>query len=287
MKVGGQAVIEGVMMKSNNAWSVAVRDPDGLIHVKTEALKPLPGFLKLPIIRGCVALYHALILGIKALDFSAAKAYKDEEEKPITPAMFAGTMLFSFILGIGIFIFLPLYLTKLLGLVVPVFENSTFMFNFLDGVLRVAFFIAYVVLISMWKEIRRVFEYHGAEHKVIFAYESGIDMVVENIKKFSTHHPRCGTSFLFIVMIISILVFSIIPKEWDFIYKFLARVVLIPLIAGISYELLKLSDKASNNKIVKILIKPGLLLQHITTKEPDDAQIEVALKALNEVAPKK
>ncbi|MCI4626787.1 MAG: DUF1385 domain-containing protein [Candidatus Magnetoovum sp. WYHC-5] len=286
MKIGGQAVIEGVMMKSKDAWSVAVRDSKGQIHVKRENLAPLPKVLKLPVVRGCVALFQAMVLGIKALDYSASKAYdEDEGGQNITPLMFAVTIVVSFVIGIGIFIFLPLYITKLLAHVIAVIENSSFWFNFIDGIIRVLFFLLYVLLISMWDDIKKVFEYHGAEHKVIFAYEAGTGMDIDNIKKFGIRHPRCGTSFLFIVMIISIIVFTLIPKEWDFLYKFLSRVLFIPLIAGISYEILKLSDKASNNPIVRFLIQPGLLLQYITTKEPSDKQIEVALRALTEVTP--
>ncbi|MBF0568474.1 MAG: DUF1385 domain-containing protein [Nitrospirae bacterium] len=286
MKVGGQAVIEGVMMKSKDLWSVAVRDPKGVIHVKKERLRPLPKVLKLPFIRGVYALYQSLALGVKAINYSASKALdEDEGEKPMSSATITLTMLFAFVMGIGIFLFLPLYLTKLLALVVRPIAESSFLFNIADGILRVGFFVVYIFVISLWKDMRRIFEYHGAEHKVIFAFEAGTDMELSSIKKFGTHHPRCGTSFLFIVMLMSILVFSIIPKTWDFSWKFGSRVVLIPLIAGCSYEVLRYSARASANPIIKFLIQPGLLLQRITTKDPDDSQIEVALRALSEVVP--
>ncbi|KJU81611.1 membrane protein containing DUF1385 [Candidatus Magnetobacterium bavaricum] len=285
MQVGGQAVIEGVMMKSKELWSVAVRDRHGTIHVKSERLKPLPKALKLPLIRGIVALFQSVSLGIKALDYSANKAYEEEGEKPLSPATMAMTIGFSLLLGIGLFLFLPLYITKLIGLVFPIVAESSLMFNLVDGVIRVLLFVAYVVAVGLWKEMRRVFEYHGAEHKVIFAYEAGGSMAVDTVRGFSRHHPRCGTSFLFIVMILSMLIFSAIPKEWAFYMKFGSRIVLIPLIAGTSYEILKLSAKLSTNPLVRFLIQPGLMLQHITTKEPDEGQIEVALKALAEVVP--
>jgi uncharacterized protein YqhQ len=285
MQVGGQAVIEGVMMKAKDFWSVAVRDTKGVIHVKKEKLAPLPKPLKLPVLRGVVSLYQALVLGIKALDYSASKAYEDEGEKPLSGTAVAMTMSFAFLLGIGLFILFPLYLTKLLGTIFVAVERSSFLFNIVDGIIRVIFFLLYIFIVSFWKDMRRVFEYHGAEHKVIFAYESGLGLDMNNIKNYGTHHPRCGTSFIFIVMILSILVFSIIPKSWDFFLKFGSRIVLIPLVAGISYEVLKLSAKMNNNPIVKLLIQPGLMLQYITTREPDDSQVEVALRALTEVVP--
>ncbi|MBV6342481.1 DUF1385 domain-containing protein [Candidatus Magnetobacterium casense] len=285
LQVGGQAVIEGVMMKSGTLWSVAVRDRQGVIHVKSERLNPLPKVLKLPLVRGVVALFQSVALGIKALDYSANKAYEEEGQEPLSPTAMGMTIGFSLLLGIGLFLFLPLYLTKLIGLVFPIVAESSLMFNMVDGVIRVVFFVAYVFAVGCWKEMRRVFEYHGAEHKVIFAYEAGGSMAVEAVRSFSRYHPRCGTSFLFIVMILSMLIFSVIPKEWAFYMKFGSRLVLIPLIAGTSYEILKLSARLSKNPLVRLLIQPGLMLQYITTKEPDEKQIEVALRALMEVVP--
>ena len=186
-------------------------------------------------------------------------------------------------LGIGLFVLLPLYATKLIGNFLPLVSRSSLMFNFVDGLIRVFLFILYIVGIGLWKEMRRIFEYHGAEHKVIHAYENGNELLVQNIKKYSPLHPRCGTSFLLIVMIISIFTFSFIPQAWPFLYKFFSRLVLIPLIAGISYELLKLSAKMEHNFIMHLLIQPGLLLQRLTTREPDESQIEVAVEALQEV----
>jgi uncharacterized protein YqhQ len=284
VKIGGQAVIEGVMMKSKVLWSVAVRDPKGVIHVKREQLKPLPKLLKLPVIRGVVALWQSLALGIKAIEYSASKAY-DDDEKPMSALSMMLTMVCAFAIAIGMFLYLPLYLTKALGYVVTVVNDNSLVFNALDGVIRVVFFVAYVFIVSQWKDMRRIFEYHGAEHKVIFAYEAKTGMTMDEIRPFGTHHPRCGTSFLFIVMIMSVVIFSLIPKDWSFYMKFASRIVLIPLIAGISYETLKLSAKMSTNPLIRFLIQPGLLLQRITTKEPDDSQVEVALRALQEVLP--
>ena len=281
--IGGQAVIEGVMMKGRKSWTVAVRSPKGEIHVKTEDLSELPKLFKLPLLRGFIALFYSLFIGIKAIEFSASKAYEEEEGKPLSTTSIVLTISLAVLIGIGLFILLPLYATKLLGLLVDSVSRSSFVFNLVDGIIRVFIFLIYIISVGMWKEMRRIFEYHGAEHKVIHAYENGKDLTVTNIRTHSPLHPRCGTSFLLIVMIISIFVFSFIPQEWLFIYKFLSRIILIPLIAGISYEVLKLSAKMEHNLLIHFLIQPGLLLQRLTTREPNEAQIEVAVRALREV----
>jgi len=281
--VGGQAVIEGVMMRSPKNWTVAVRDQKGTIHLLKEKLTEMPRFLKLPMIRGVVALFHALSLGIRAIEFSAGKAYEEEGEESLSKLSLVLTMVVAFGLGIGLFILLPLYATKLVGFVVSSVEKSSFLFNFVDGIIRVFIFLCYVIGIGMWKEMARIFMYHGAEHKVIHAYEKGLDLTLENVRQHSPLHPRCGTSFLMIVMVVSILVFSLIPQSWPFVYKFLSRIVFMPLIAGSSFELLKLSAKWDHHPLMHLMITPGLMLQRLTTREPDDAQLEVALSALIEV----
>ena len=281
--IGGQAVIEGVMMKGRKGWTVAVRGPNGNIHVKRELVSELPWILRLPVLRGFIALFSALFIGIKAIEFSASKAYEEEAGEDLSPVTLGFTIAFSVVIGIALFILLPLYATKLLGFVFESVVKSSLIFNLVDGIIRVFIFLLYIISVGLWKEMRRIFEYHGAEHKVIHAFEHGEDLSVKNIKVFSPLHPRCGTSFLLIVMVISIFTFSFIPQEWTFIYKFLSRLILIPLIAGISYEFLKLSAKMQDNLIMKMLIQPGLLLQRLTTREPDEAQIEVAVRALEEV----
>ncbi len=281
--IGGQAVIEGVMMKGRKGWTVAVRGPNGNIHVKRELVSELPWILRLPVLRGFIALFSALFIGIKAIEFSASKAYEEEAGEDLSPVTLGFTIIFSVVIGIALFILLPLYATKLLGFVFESVAKSSLIFNLVDGIIRVFIFLLYIISVGLWKEMRRIFEYHGAEHKVIHAFENGEDLSVKNIKVFSPLHPRCGTSFLLIVMVISIFTFSFIPQEWTFIYKFLSRLILIPLIAGISYEFLKLSAKMQDNLIMKMLIQPGLLLQRLTTREPDEAQIEVAVRALEEV----
>jgi len=281
--IGGQAVIEGVMMKSPRGWTVAVRDPRGEIRIKKESLSRLPRAFTLPVLRGVVSLYHALALGIRALEFSASAAYDEPEEKSLGKMAIAITIGVALLLGVGLFIVLPLYAAKLLGMAFSAFEKSSVLFNLADGIVRVAVFLLYIVLIGFWGEMRRIFEYHGAEHKVIHAYEHGRKLSPEHVREFSPHHPRCGTSFLMIVMVVSILVFSFIPQSWPFVMKFLARVVLIPAIAGLSFEALKLSARLKDNPAVNLLIAPGLALQRLTTREPDEKQLEVALAALASV----
>ena len=280
--IGGQAVIDGVMMKGQKGWSVAVRAPGGEIKIKNVPLKPLHWLFKKPIVRGVLALFHALIIGVQALEFSAVTS-TEEEDKPMGKVAIALTVATSIGLAVFLFILFPLYATKLVGNVWPVVDESSVAFNTVDGIVRVLVFLAYVVLIGLWGEIRRVFEYHGAEHKVIHAFEEGKDMDTGHIMSFSPIHPRCGTSFLLIVMVLSIFVFSFIPQSWPFLWKFLARVILLPLVAGLSYEALKFSDKQQHNPIVHALMAPGLWLQSLTTREPSEAQVEVALRALNEV----
>lgn len=283
MSVGGQAVIEGVMMKSPRNWTVAVRDQKGSILLRKERLAEIPRLLKLPVLRGVVALFQALSLGIKAIEFSASKAYEEEAGESLGKFSIAVTIIVSILLGIGLFILLPLYATKLVSLVFEGVGTNSVLFNVTDGILRVFVFLVYVLSIGLWKEMARIFMYHGAEHKVIHAYEEGRELTIENVRDNSPLHPRCGTSFLLIVMVVSILAFSFIPQSWPFLHKFLSRIVLIPLIAGLSFELLKLSSKWSHNPIMHMLVFPGLLLQRLTTREPDEAQLEVALSALKEV----
>lgn len=285
INVGGQAVLEGVMMRAPRAMAVAVRRPTGEIVVKRDEVPPLSErypIVKLPIIRGAVSLVTSLVLGIRALNFSANEAMVEEEgeeKQEMSSWAIAGTMAFSFGVGILLFFILPLYITKLL---VPVIGDSNIVFNLVDGVFRVAVFLLYIWSIARMKDIQRVFQYHGAEHKTIFAFEAGEALTVENVRKYSRLHPRCGTSFLLIVMVVSIIVFSLIPKLWPFYLKALSRVVLLPLIAGISYEFLKWSASNGSHPLVELAVGPGLALQRLTTGEPDDEQLEVAIRSMEE-----
>jgi uncharacterized protein YqhQ len=283
INIGGQAVIEGVMMRAPRSVAIAVRRPSGEIVVKKDLVVPLGErfpVVKLPIVRGAVALFSSLITGIKALNFSANEALAEEEEKEeLTPFAMGGTMALAFGGGILLFFIFPLYLTKLM---IPVIGTSNLVFNIVDGIIRMAVFLLYIWTISRMKDIQRVFQYHGAEHKSIFAFEAGEALTVENVRKYSCLHPRCGTSFLLIVMLVSIVIFSCIPKLWPFYFKAGSRIVLLPLIAGVSYEFLKWSAKNDQSTLVRLIIAPGLALQRLTTREPDDSQIEVAIRSMEE-----
>lgn len=281
--VGGQAVIEGVMMRSEKFISTAVRRPDGKIALRRQQheswgkrFKPF----KTPFIRGGAILIESLIHGIKALSWSADIAieeetgeYKPRENNWKSTLGTAMTMIVAFGIGLLLFFWIPLVLTDMIGV------ESGFAFNAIDGAIRLAMFGAYILLISLWKEIRRVFEYHGAEHKSIFALENDYPLTIDGAKEFTTLHPRCGTSFLLIVMVVSIIVFMFLGKP-DGTSERLVRLLFVPVIGGISYELIRLSGKLRNNKIAGFFIKPGLWLQKITTKEPDESQLEVGLVAL-------
>ncbi len=283
--IGGQAVIEGVMMRAPNKFVIAVRQPNGTIAVKRDDIKlDSNKILKKPIIRGLIGLYDALVLGIKALNFSAEKAMPDEFDKNKKSSKMETfiSMALGLLLGAALFLYLPLQLTDLSKKIFPIVEQSFLVFNLVDGVLRIIFFVLYLIIISQMKDIKRVFSYHGAEHKCIFTYEKGQELTVENARKMSRFHPRCGTSFLLIVLIVSIFVFSLIPKDSHFLIKLGSRIIFLPLVAGISYEILKLSGKYADNIIVKVLIAPGLWLQKITTREPDDDMLEVALVSIKE-----
>jgi uncharacterized protein YqhQ len=285
MLIGGQAVIEGVMMRSLTGYAVAVRQPDGGIAIRNDKLtavtKKYP-FLRFPVLRGSVVLIHSLILGIKALNFSASVSSEGEEGEPeLTDWAIFTTMAFAFLLGIALFVLAPLGLTNLIKhYLIP--EMGNFAYNVIDGVIRAVIFFAYILLISLMEDIRRLFMYHGAEHKTVYTFEAGEELSVENAKGKSTLHPRCGTSFLLFVMAVSIVVFSMIPSTAPFLVKFGGRVVLMPLIAGIAYEMIRFSARHLDKGWCRALIAPGLWLQLVTTKEPDEKQLEVAIVALKE-----
>lgn len=317
--IGGQAVMEGVMMRGPHNVATAVRKPDGEIVIDDMKLgKVRTGkFVKLPIIRGCVNFVDSMIIGVKSLMFSAQFIDVDDEGEPIEqePSRFEAwldeklgsekamniviyiSVIFSMALSIGMFILLPAFLTGFLKNIITARIGLTL----IEGVVRILIFLLYLLLVSKMKDIKRVFMYHGAEHKSIFCYEKGLDLTVENVRKQSRLHPRCGTSFLLLVMIISILVYSVIP--WDeatfaaipyigqylvaipwVITRLILRLLLLPVVAGISYEIIKFAGR-HDNLLTKIISKPGMLFQHITTNEPDDSQIEVAIAALKAVIP--
>ena len=278
--IGGQAVIEGVMMKGPTRIATAVREPSGNIAVRVEPVHSLGDrfpLLKKPLLRGVIALGEALVYGIRALSFSAQAAGEEGEE--LSSKEIALTMLAAFGLAVLLFVVLPTYATKFIQSVV----SEPYLLNLFEGVLRLTIFFTYVGVISSLSDIRRVFQYHGAEHKTIYAYEAGIPLEIESIRKYSRLHPRCGTNFLLIVMVVSIFMFAFLgwPDLW---LRILSRVVLLPLVAGISYEIIRFAGSC-DNPLVAMLMKPGLWLQYMTTREPSDDQIEVAIRALEAVRP--
>ena len=293
--VGGQAVIEGVMMRTPHAYAVAVRHTDGSIEVKREPVKRLSEYWK-PlswfVVRGFAVLIQSLVLGIRTLNFSvnASIADLEKEEKGEGKAKKGkkeGTALpiaFSMILGVAfavlLFILLPLWITSWLRGYIPAVHNWI-VFNLVDGLIRVVFFLSYIILVSLMKDIRRVFQYHGAEHKVVHTWEAGEDLTVDNARAKSTLHPRCGTSFLMFVMVVSIIVFSIFKFD-AFWMLFLSRLVLVPVVSGLAYELIRLSAPRCRRGFFRLMVLPGLTLQRVTTKEPSDDQLEIAIRALQE-----
>lgn len=285
MLVGGQAVIEGVMMRGLTGYSVAVRQPDGGIAIRKDRLTSITSrwrLLKLPVLRGSIVLIQSLVLGIRALNYSASVASEGEDGEPeMSNWAVASSMLMALVLGLGLFILAPLGLTNLIRhSLLP--EMGNFTYNAIDGVIRALFFFLYILAISYMEDIRRVFQYHGAEHKTVYTFEAHEELTVENARRKSTLHPRCGTSFLLFVMAISIVVFSLVPSTAPFAVKFGARIVLLPLIAGLAYEVIRFSARHLANPLCRLMITPGLWLQKITTKEPDDTQLEVAIVALRE-----
>lgn len=348
--VGGQAVIEGVMMRAPNSYAVSVRRPDGTIASISARLPKLSEkypLLKIPVLRGSAVLIHSMILGVKALNFSANVAFEEAEKDgkdtstldaaaktgafavtshvidnprleaeknkssdvQTTAAMF-GSIAFGIGFSIFLFVVLPLLLTNFMFVyfgwenapVVALNQDAnqawyqqgwnwitayskpvrpSLSFNFLDGVIRMVFFVLYIFLMTLIKDIRRVFEYHGAEHKTVYAWEAGDELIVENVKKYPRQHPRCGTSFLMLVMMVSVIVFSVFKFD-TLAGNLFSRIALVPLIAGISYEIIKLAGKKEAGAFFSFITRPGIWLQNLTTKEPSDDQLEVAIHALQE-----
>ena len=272
---GGQALIEGVMMRSRTHMVMCVRKSNSEILTNVEGISSLCEryrVLGLPLLRGIVALFETLYLGFKALFFSANAVAEEEgvkftyKELVVVGALALGLISFFFVV--------PFLLTSL-------FNLTGVLFNIVEAIIRLALFILYLVLVGMWGEFRRVLQYHGAEHKTINAYEAGVPLDVANVKKYSRLHPRCGTSFLFITVIVSIVLFSVMP-DWGFAVRLAYRLLLIPVIGSISYELLRLSGRYRNSIVMRLFTLPGLAFQRLATREPSDDIIEVAIKAAKE-----
>ncbi len=281
LAVGGQAVMEGVMMRDGDRIAIAVRKPNGKIGIKKDKYNAWSNrikFFKWPFIRGMVSLLEIMIIGMKAMIWSSNQATGEEEENFSFWEIFL-SIIFAVVFGIAIFKLLPLFLAT-------TFENkaqteSNILFNLIDGGIKLGLFIGYIWLISLMKDVKRLFQYHGSEHKSINCFEQGKKLTVKNVLGCSRFHPRCGTTFVLFVFFISILVYLFIPLETAFWTKLAIRIVLLPVISGISYELIKLGGKHYDKLLMKILLSPGMFFQRLTTKEPDATQVEVAIASLN------
>ena len=283
--VGGQAVIEGVMMRVPGAYATAVRDPKGKIHIdrkKFRSLSEKSQVWRQPILRGMAGLYESMKMGMETLQWSADIAIPDERDKPKNKFADFFSSLIAISLAVSLFMIAPMWLTtKALDV-----EKEAFAFNLISGAFRISFFILYLFLISRMSDVKRLFQYHGAEHRVVYNFESGKDINVKNSQSFPTQHPRCGTSFMFIVLLSAIIVFSIIDTiiikftgDINLFSRLAFHLPMMPLVAGISYELIKISSR-NNNLFFRVLRKPGLWLQNITTRQPDDEMVKVAISAL-------
>ena len=274
LTIGGQAVIEGVMMRSKTKYAIAVRKPNKKISVKKFKLKDYKKINKIPIIRGIFRFVETLNIGIQGITYSASESMGEEEQ--INAWEMFLTIIVSIVMTIVLFYMIPLFLARFI-------TNSTgLLFNVMDGILRLVIFLIYLLIIAQLPDIKRVFQYHGAEHMTVHCYESGKKLTTKNIKQYSTLHPRCGTNFILIVFIMSLFIFTFIPYR-GYLYRLGTRLLLLPLIAGLSYEFLKFAGKYQENKLIAILTYPGLLLQKITTKKPEDSMIKVAVKSLEAI----
>lgn len=298
--IGGQAVMEGVMMRGPKEIAVAVRKPDGEIIVEKKPILSVIAknkILKLPIIRGCISFFESMIIGVKALMFSA-EFYDTEDGESNTESKFDRwledkfgdkikdiviyvSVVLSIILSVLLFFMLPNFIAEFIAKVTNVEVEGTLR-TLIEGGIRILIFLIYLILVSQMKDIKRVFMYHGAEHKTITTYEKGLELTVENARKNKRLHPRCGTSFLVFVMIVSIIIFLIIPKGLSWYERALFKILLLPVVAGVSYEIIKFAGR-HDNWFTSLISKPGMWLQYITTREPDDSQLEVAIESLKAV----
>jgi uncharacterized protein YqhQ len=287
MRVGGQAIMEGVLMRSPNFWGMAVRTPAGDMDVQAEPFNSITKkskLFRLPIIRGFLSLAETLWLGMKALTISTNIALGEEED--LSKKEVVGTMVFGLVLAFLLFLAAPVLGTKGVGWLIGNSIDNPIIFNLVEGAIRIGIFMLYLVgITAVSKDIKRFFAYHGAEHKAIKVYERGEELVPENARKLDTSHVRCGTSFILYVLVLSILVFSLLPIDW-WVEAVVSRVIVIPLVAGIGFEFIMWSARNQGNPLVKALIWPGLQLQKLTTREPTDDQVEVAMASLKKVLAK-
>ncbi len=284
MRVGGQAIMEGVLMRSPNFWGMAVRTPTGGIDLRAERFRSITRksrLFRLPILRGALSLGETLWLGMKALTLSTNIALGEEEN--LSRKEIAGTLLFGLALALVLFLAAPVLGTKGLGALLGSSIDNPILFNLVEGALRIAIFVLYLLgITALSGDIKRFFAYHGAEHKAIKVYERGEELIPENARKLDTSHVRCGTSFVLYVLVLSILVFSLLGVE-GWLYMVLSRVVVIPVVAGIAFEFIMWSARHQENPVVRVLVWPGLQMQKLTTREPTDGMLEVAMASLKKV----
>jgi uncharacterized protein YqhQ len=284
MRVGGQAIMEGVLMRSPNFWGMAVRTPSGDTDLRAERFRSITRrsrLFRLPIIRGALSLGETLWLGMKALTLSTNIALGEEQE--LSKKEIAGTLIFALVLGFGLFLVAPVLGTKGLGTLLGSSIENPVIFNLVEGFIRIAIFIAYLLVITLLsKDIKRFFAYHGAEHKAIKVYERGGELVPANARKLDTSHVRCGTSFVLYVLVLSILVFSLLGVE-GWLYMLASRVTVIPLVAGIAFEFIMWSARHQDSALVRVLVWPGLQMQKLTTRKPSDDMVEIAMASLKKV----
>ena len=284
MRVGGQAIMEGVLMRSPNFWGMAVRTPSGDVDLRAEQFRSVTRrskLFRLPIVRGALSLGETLWLGMKALTLSTNIALGEEQE--LSKKEIAGTLVFALVLGFGLFLVAPVLGTKGLGSLLGGSIENPVLFNLIEGVIRIAIFVAYLVGITLLsKDIKRFFGYHGAEHKAIKVYERGEELVPENARKLDTSHVRCGTSFVLYVLVLSILVFSLLGVQ-GWVYMLASRIIVIPIVAGLAFEFIMWSARHQDSALVRALVWPGLQMQKLTTREPSDDMVEVAMASLKKV----
>jgi Predicted metal-dependent enzyme len=275
---GGQAVIEGVMMRGRQALGIAVRRPDGTVTVREERLRPWSArwpFLKWPVVRGATALVEAMVIGVKALNFSASEQMAEEEGEELGFKELAVTFAVALLLTVGLFVVLPALIIRF----IQDYVAHNVLLNFIEGAIKITFFALYIVAIARLDDIKRVFQYHGAEHKAINCYEAGLPLTVDNVRRQSIVHTRCGTNFILIVLLLSVFVFSFFGRP-PFLLRVLYHLAVLPLVAGLSYEVIRHAARDDAFFLIKWLATPGLWMQKLTTRAPDDSQIEVAIRAL-------
>lgn len=288
ISAGGQAVIEGVMMRNKHHLAIAVRKPTGRISLRTERIHSVSDTIPVlgwPFFRGIIAMIEMMVIGVRGLNYSANESLGEEEEE-MSPFQVGVSLVLAIGFAIVLFKFLPLLLAQFIRNVFPVVKNSYILFNLADGIIKIALFVLYIACISLMKDVRRLFMYHGAEHAAVNCYEARKPLTPSNVLQYTTIHPRCGTSFILIVLILSVFIYTFIPQGYSFWAKLGLRVLLLPVIAGIAYEVLRLAGKYRGSVFMKVVSWPGMMVQRMTTRRFDAKQAEVAIKALRAVLKK-